>query len=181
MSEQPAIPEPYFELGSVPLERAVLHLKAWTRRPAALPDLGLRAGSELRSLGPAEWLLISDVFGGPVLLAAVARLTRELGIVAVDVSHGMAGLRLRGEGVRDVLSQGSGLDLHPRAFPVGSCTRTRLAQLPVVIDHLDPAKIDVEALLPCYELYVGASYRAYLKAWLEDASAACSGAPLSTG
>ena len=169
MSEHATSAEPGFELGHLPAERAVLHLKAWTHRPVALPDLASTGGSGLRTLGPREWLLISDALDGPRLLAAVAPVAREHGVVAIDLSHGLGGLRLRGEGARDVLSRGCGLDLHPNAFPPGSCTRARLAQLPVVIDHLGPAKNGLAAPLPCYELYVGVSYVAYLQGWLEDA------------
>jgi sarcosine oxidase gamma subunit len=46
-------------------------------------------------------------------------------------------------------------------FPAGRCTRTRLAQLAVVVDCIDPA--------PRFELYFGRSYLKYLHAWLVDA------------
>jgi sarcosine oxidase subunit gamma len=65
---------------------------------------------------------------------------------------------------RDVLSMGCGLDLHAKSFPVGSASRTRFAQLPVVLECTSSG--------PQYEVYVGASYLPYLKAWIEDAAGA---------
>jgi sarcosine oxidase subunit gamma len=152
------------ELSAIPAGPAILHLKTWKRAPASLPSLvsSAGAGARLLALGPAEWLMISESLDGPGLHAAVADLARSHGMAAVDLSQGMAGLKLQGAAARDVLASGCGLDLHPRAFPVGCCTRTRLAQLAVVIECTHPE--------PQYELYVGASYLAYLKAWLEDAA-----------
>lgn len=152
------------ELSAIPAGRAILHLKAWMRAPVSLPSLasGVGGAARLLALGPDEWLMISDSLDAPGLYGAVAALAHSHGMAAVDLSQGMAGLKLEGTAARDVLASGCGLDLHPRAFPVGHCTRTRLAQLAVVIEctHSQPQ----------YELYVGASYLPYLTAWLEDAA-----------
>jgi sarcosine oxidase subunit gamma len=154
-----------FEVRAVPAGRAILHLKTWARVGTSLPALGssLPSGARLLALGPDEWLMISDSVDGPGLHDAVAALAHAHKIAAVDVSQAMAGLQLEGSTAREVLSTGCGLDLHPKAFPIGSCTRTRLAQLPVVIE-CTPSPMR-------YELYVGASYRPYLEKWLEDAAA----------
>jgi sarcosine oxidase, subunit gamma len=153
------------ELSTVPPGRAILHLKTWTRAPVSLPGpaLGVR-DARLLALGPDEWLMMSDSIDGPGLHGAVAAPAREHGVAVVDMSHGMAGLRLGGVAARDVLSMGCGLDLHAKSFPVGSATRTRFAQLPVVIECTSSA--------PRYEIYVGASYLPYLQAWIADAAAA---------
>lgn len=151
-------------LSAIAPGRAILHLKRWTRAPAFMPGLlsSVGGGARLLALGPDEWLMISDSLGGPGLHGAVAALARSHGLAAVDLSQGMAGLELKGSAARDSLASVCGLDLHPRSFPVGRCTRTRLAQLAVVIEctHSEPR----------YELYAGASYLPYLKAWLEDAA-----------
>jgi sarcosine oxidase subunit gamma len=104
--------------------------------------------------------MMSDGIDGPGLQAGIASLARSRGLAALDVSDGMAGLELGGSAARDILSTACALDLHPKAFPAGSCTRTRLAQLPVVIVCTGTAR---------YELYVGTSYAPYLEAWLCDA------------
>jgi sarcosine oxidase, subunit gamma len=151
------------ELSAIPAGRAILHLKTWTRAPVSLP--GLASGvcdARLLALGPDEWLMMSDSIDGPGLHGALAGPAREHGIAVADLSQGMAGLELGGVAARDVLSMGCGLDLHARSFPVGSVTRTRFAQLPAVIECTNAG--------PRYELYVGASYLAYLKGWIEDAA-----------
>jgi sarcosine oxidase subunit gamma len=157
-------PTARFELTGASAGRAILHLKAWAHAPVSLPSFASRVGdARLLTLGPKEWLMVCDSLDGPSLHAAVAELARAQGMAAVDLSHGMAGLRIAGTAARDVLSMGCGLDLHARFFPAGSCTRTRLAQLAVVIEctHSEPR----------YELLVGASYAAYLQSWLQDAAA----------
>jgi sarcosine oxidase, subunit gamma len=157
-----------FELAPVSAGRAILHLKAWARAPVSLPSFASRAaGARLLALGPEEWLMVCDSVDGPSLHAAVADLARTQGMAAVDLSHGMICLRVGGTAVRDVLSMGCGLDLHTRSFPAGNCTRTRLAQLAVVIECTHPE--------PRYELYVGTSHAAYLEGWLRDAAAGTDG------
>ncbi|HEX4153412.1 MAG TPA: sarcosine oxidase subunit gamma family protein [Steroidobacteraceae bacterium] len=157
-------PDGRVHLSDLPAGRAIVHLKAWTGAAGASAGVTSLAidGARLKALGPREWLLLSDALGGPALQAAVAAWVRERGIAAVDLSQGIGGLCLAGPGVRDMLSTSCGLDLHSRSFPVGSCTRTRLAQLPVVIDHMGAE--------PRYELYVGISYLPYLRSWLLDAA-----------
>jgi sarcosine oxidase, subunit gamma len=153
-----------FELSTIPAGRAILHLKTWMRAPVSLPGLASdMRDARLLALGPDEWLMMSDSMDGPALHGAVAAPAREHGIAVVDLSQGMAGLSLGGVGAREVLSMACGLDLHAKSFSVGSATRTRFAQLPVVIECTSSA--------PRYEIYVGASYLPYLRAWVEDAAA----------
>jgi sarcosine oxidase subunit gamma len=153
-----------FELRAITPGRAILHLKTWARAPLTLADFDShgRGGARLLALGPGEWLMMSEGIDGPGLHAGVASVARSRGLAAVDLSDGMAGLQLGGGAARDILSTACGLDLHPNAFTVGSCTRTRLAQLPVVI---------VCTGMTRYELYVGTSYARYLEAWLRDSGA----------
>jgi heterotetrameric sarcosine oxidase gamma subunit len=54
------------------------------------------------------------------------------------------------------------VDFHPAKFPAGRCVRTRLAQVPVVIVHLEHST--------GYELYGARSHADYLLAWLRDAA-----------
>ncbi len=162
MAEPPPSPAPAaFGLRPTPVGRAILHLKSWGPVPPTLADLAsIQEGARPLALGPREWLLVGDGIEGSRLLASLAPFARSCGLAAVDLSDGMAGLELEGCAARDILSTACGLDLHPRAFTEGSCTRTRLAQLPVVIARPASAR---------YELYVGSSYAAYLEAWLRDA------------
>ena len=147
--------------------RAIVHLKSWLpapppalREPTVPAAPGVPTACRLLTIGPTEWLLISDTLAAHTLREHALKLHQQ-GIAAVGPSPGLAALLLEGPLARDILTQGCGLDLHPASFPLGTCTRTRLAQLPVIIDYVD--------LKPRFELYVGRSYSSYLCSWLNDA------------
>jgi heterotetrameric sarcosine oxidase gamma subunit len=143
-----------------PIEaRASVRLKAW-ESGCPRPEL---SGFHLKQLGPGEWLVVSDTVDGPTLLAVIEKQVQERPIVVVDVSHGLRALRVSGPSIREVLAKGCGLDLHPRVFPPTSCTRTRLARLPVIVHCVDPK--------PHFDLYVGRSHVLWLTGWLKDAAA----------
>lgn len=112
-------------------------------------------------LAPAEWLLISD---------GASPVPDEQGLVLTDATDGLAVLSMRGPLVRDILSKGCGLDFEPHAFPIGRCARTRLAQLPVIVDYIDEE--------PRFDLYVPRSYLRFLSDWLEDAAVEFTHGPL---
>jgi heterotetrameric sarcosine oxidase gamma subunit len=80
----------------------------------------------------------------------------------VDLTPGLAVLELSGSEVRDVLAGSCGVDFEVRQFPEGSCARTRLAQIPVVIDCIQGSGT--------FELYVPRSYESYLTNLLLDAA-----------
>ena len=143
--------------------RAIVHLKSWIpARAASLPrPPAVPANCRLLTLAPGEWLLISDTLDETALHEHAVQV-HEHGIAAAGPSTGLAALQLEGPAARDVLAKSCGLDLHPSSFPIGTCTRTRLAQLPVIIDFLEAS--------PRFELYVGRSYRSYLESWLTDAA-----------
>lgn len=155
--------------------RAVVRLKSWLPYTAGRERTGEIDGRTLPSvvgtatsaeprflcLGPNEWLAVSDVIVGPKLGKHIEHQTAAQDIAVVDVSQGLAALRVEGPAVLDVLTQGCGLDLHPRVFPEGLCARTRFAQVTLTLDHRGPDQFD---------LYVGRSYLAYLQAWLMDAA-----------
>jgi sarcosine oxidase subunit gamma len=123
----------------------------------------LEARTRLLGLGPADWLAVSDSIPGGQLHQRLAQYAGEQGIAAVNLSSGIRSIRVEGAEVREVLCKGCGLDLHPRSFGPGQCTRTRFAQLAVILDCKEPA---------CFDLSVGRSYINYLRAWLIDAAAA---------
>ena len=78
---------------------------------------------------------------------------------AVDYSPGLAGFRLTGSGVRNVLAGGTAVDLRPMKFPVDSCVRTRLAQIPAQI---------MSRQTDTFEIWVERSYVDWLESWLAD-------------
>jgi heterotetrameric sarcosine oxidase gamma subunit len=125
--------------------------------------VGITSAAEPRilCLAPNEWLLVSDVVDGPELCERIERQARPQNIAVLDVSKGLAAVRIEGPTVCDLLSKGCGLDLHSRTFPEGLCARTRFAQIPAILDRRERYQFD---------LYVGRSYLAYLQAWLTDAA-----------
>ena len=143
--------------------RASVQLKSWMPRgnTSVAAALMAPAGGRLLELAPGEWLLISDTLGPDVLRVHAREIERQ-GIAAVNVSPGLAAFSVEGLAAREIIENSCGLDLHPGKFPVGTCTRTRMAQLPVIIDAVGGA--------PRFELYVGRSYAVYLSSWLEDAA-----------
>jgi sarcosine oxidase, subunit gamma len=143
--------------------RAILELKSWmpARTPPSLPAPAAPADCRLLSWSPGEWLLISDTLDARSLRQHAHHIHHQ-GIATVSGSPGLAAIRFEGPAARDVLKDGCGLDFHPASFQTGTCTRTRLAGLPVIIDYRDAG--------PRFELYVGRSYVPYLNSWLLDAA-----------
>ncbi len=107
-------------------------------------------------LGPDEWLVVSDMDRSEALEAALEGEHRAI----VDVSDARAVLELSGADAPDVLASGCRLDL--RALESGCCAQTALARVPLL---LEPREGGV------WRLYVGRSFAAYTRAWLEDAMA----------
>lgn len=146
--------------------RATVHLKSWLScrlsPGAAAPNVP--GQFRILHLAPGEWLAVSDGIGGPALHRHLESYTREESVAAVDVSQGFGILRVAGKDAREVLSKGCGLDLHPRLFPAGYSTRTRFAQLPVIME--------CSSTSAHFDLYVARSYSTYLLSWLCDSASA---------
>ena len=156
--------------------RAVLELGSW--RPEIqtgeqalslsgreLPrEVGATRSGSLRILcrAPGKWTLISEEQSSANIIERYAGELASQGAVLVDSTGGVAVLSLTGPVARDVLMKGCGLDLHPSAFPVGRCARTRFAQMAVIIDHIDAE--------PSFRVYVARSYSTYLTDWIADAA-----------
>lgn len=96
-----------------------------------------RPGGSILWLGPDEWL----VTGGPGTAAAIAdaqtRLLAGVPHAVVDVSANRAVLDLAGPGVRDLLSTGCAIDLHPRVWRTGMCAQTVFARAQVILEQRD--------------------------------------------
>jgi sarcosine oxidase subunit gamma len=118
-------------------------------------------------LGPDEWLVTSP-FRTPEeletgLREAVSGAGTGFAGSVVDVSAQRTTLRLRGEHVRDLLSGGCSVDLHPRVFGRGAAVQTLLGQAGVVLMALDDTGTH-------YQVVVRSSFAGYLTAWLLDAA-----------
>lgn len=163
--------------------RTVLRLKSWLaeslddgepvgRAGQTLPlEVGATAYEPLRvlCLGPGDWLVVSSEQPAPRLREHLEPYLALPGLAIVDLTDGLASLKVCGPTAREVLSKGCGLDLHPRRFPAGRCARTRFAQVPVVMECLDDP--------PRFELTVARSYFRYLHEWITDATTEFKGSP----
>jgi sarcosine oxidase, subunit gamma len=146
------------------------HARALRADGQSLPlQVGEVLGGSIRVLcmGPTEWLVLSSERGAVDLRAQFASATADHGFVLIDVSDGLATLRLQGDLVRELLNKGCGVDLHPTRFPSSHCARTRFAQLSVVVECREASQ---------FELHVGRSHLQYLQLWIADAAAEWPGA-----
>jgi sarcosine oxidase subunit gamma len=133
-------------------------------------EVGATLSEPLRVLcrAPGKWTLVSEEQSPANIIERYSGELESQGAVLIDSTDGVAVLSIKGPLARDVLMKGCGLDLHPTAFPVGRCARTRFAQMAVIIDHFDAE--------PSFRLYVARSYAKYLIDWITDAAVEFQGA-----
>jgi len=112
-------------------------------------------------MGPTEWLVLAedDVREGwqDDLKSALA----DVHSGVVDLSGGQTLIEIRGERAVETLSKGTTIDLHPRRFAAGQCTRTLLAKTTAFIRVVEPGQ--------AFEIVVRRSFADYLWQWLRDA------------
>ncbi|MFN7103168.1 MAG: sarcosine oxidase subunit gamma [Pseudorhizobium sp.] len=80
-------------------------------------------------LGPDEYLVIDEGQGGLMAACAAAGVLHS----AVDVSHRNTAILVEGPGASATINAGCPLDLSPKAFPVGACTRTIFGKVEIVL------------------------------------------------
>ena len=111
-------------------------------------------------LGPDEYLLLdlaADGSSHESHASTAQNLERALEGTAhalVDVSHRQFAVEVMGPHAATILSAACPLDLDPRVFPVGMCTRTVLAKADIVLWRTGPATFHVEAWRS-FAAYVG--------------------------
>ena len=136
-----------------------------TRLGAALPSacgsVAIGDGVSVLWLSPDEFLVVSE--------EPPARLTSGLGAAlggepgsATDLSANRTTFELAGPSARAVLEKGCPLDLHPRAFEVGTAYLTLIGSVPVVL-----WKVADEL----YRILPRSSFADFLGRWLLDAMA----------
>jgi sarcosine oxidase subunit gamma len=113
-------------------------------------------GREALWLGPDEWLVVGPPGSAPAVAAELGRALDGEHHAVVDTSANRAVVELAGEGRFGLLTQGCGLDLHPRAWRPGSCAQTLLFRVPVLLQERDQAT----------RVFVRASFAAHLAGWL---------------
>lgn len=86
----------------------------------------------LLHLEPTAWLMVVESAHADAEAQSPRQAVADRAY-ALDVSGAYRVLRLEGRGVTRVLAQGCALDLGAAAFPVGRCTRTRFAEVPLIL------------------------------------------------
>ena len=121
-------------------------------------------GSEYDALwlGPDEWLLRSNEARKPELEGKLRTALGALFASVVDVGSGYTVLEASGERVRDVISRGCPLDLHPKLLHRGQCVQSHYFKASIV---LIPTADDT------FELIVRRSFADYFCRIMLDAAA----------
>lgn len=116
-------------------------------------------------LGPDEWLVTCPAHDVPGLVGALREALADVHAAITELTDGRVAFLVAGPSARAVLAKGCPLDLHPRAFPPGSCAQSLLAKAAVLIHLLE----DDPEHGPSFDVYVARSFAHYLWTWLEDA------------
>jgi sarcosine oxidase, subunit gamma len=117
-------------------------------------------------LGPDQWLVTCPAEEVARLESSLREVLADVHAAITDMTDGRVAFRVAGPSARDVLAKGCPLDLHPRAFPPGSCAQSLLAKASVLIHLLD----DDPERGPSFDVYVARSFAHYAWMWLEDAA-----------
>jgi sarcosine oxidase subunit gamma len=113
-------------------------------------------------IAPDTWLLLSALHEAADLLDAVRTACGKKPCAITDLSDAYVTLALDGPRAAEVLARGCSVDFAPSAFGPDACTRTRLAQLPVVVRRVTAER---------FECVVDRSAAQYLFDWMQDAAA----------
>jgi sarcosine oxidase subunit gamma len=127
---------------------------------AALPGPNRSSAGRRTALwvGAGRWFVVDPVRG-----ALADDLENAAGGHAItDLSHSRTVLRISGPKVRDVITQGCSVDLHPRAAKAGDCFVTSVARHSAVLHLVDDATMDI---------YVYRSFGQDLLEWLIEVAA----------
>ncbi|RDJ97265.1 sarcosine oxidase subunit gamma [Paraburkholderia lacunae] len=133
-------------------------------RPPAEPNTVAKSASyDALWLGPDEWLVRStEPVQTGALGAKLAEALQGTYSAAVDVGSGSTVVEISGECVREVLSRGCPLDLHPRLFGEGQCAQSHYFKASIV---LIPSGRDT------FEIVVRRSFADYFCRIILDAAA----------
>ncbi len=132
------------------------------RLPTKANTVAQGNGYDALWLGPDEWLVRSSEARTPELEGKLRTALGTLYASVVDVGSGYTVLEASGERVRDVISRGCPLDLHPKVLQRGQCAQSHYFKAPLV---LIPTADDT------FELIVRRSFSDYFLRIITDAAA----------
>ena len=110
--------------------------------------------------GPGQWLFIAEQKEGLGELSELAAVS--------DQSDARAALRLSGPNVRDMLTKGCMIDLHPAAFPSGAAAITSIAHIGVHLWRVDEPPDDGDGV---FDILVARSMAASFWSWASASAA----------
>lgn len=132
--------------------------------PARTPGAATHGDITLLHIGPDHWLLCAPMHQEITLAARLDRTIATRHAMVTVVSDAWRLLRLRGNGIREVLAQGVAIDLEDHAFPCGSATRCAFGKVSAVLHRVDEA-----GTRPYWDVYVDSPLERYACQWLEMA------------
>ena len=110
-------------------------------------------------IAPDTWLLMSALHEAAEIIPAVRTGCGRRSYAVTDVSDSLVTLWIEGTAAQALLARGCGLELSVSAFGAQACTRTRLAQLPVLLRRATPER---------FECVVDRSAAQWLYDWFVD-------------
>ncbi|MCC7273012.1 MAG: sarcosine oxidase subunit gamma [Alphaproteobacteria bacterium] len=112
-----------------------------------------RGGTRCLWLDPTSWLVESDDRAADIALERIA---------AIEVTDARLVLAVAGPRARDLLAVGTGVDLHPAAFPAGRVVRTLFGRVGATLFLADPE--------PVFHLHVDRPLERWIGEWLREAA-----------
>jgi heterotetrameric sarcosine oxidase gamma subunit len=160
---------------SVPPQRVTLRLQVGARsldgvnairiagRPLPITQNSWTGADPIISrIAPDTWLIQSALHEAADVMHALRKGCGRRSFVITDLSDAFVTFVLEGAESTELLARGCALDFSLAVFHTSSCTRTRLAQLPVVIRR---------ASFERFECIVDRAAAQYLYDWFQDAAA----------
>jgi sarcosine oxidase, subunit gamma len=90
-------------------------------------------GRSAARLGPDEWLLIDAAAESAQIEEAIRDALHGSFFSLVDIGYRNLAIEIAGPRARDVINAGCPLDLHDRAFPPGSATRSLFGKAEIIL------------------------------------------------
>ncbi len=134
------------------------------------PNTYLRndAETEIAWLGPRRWIVMAAQAREAEIGGALERhAAAEPLLAAASISDMLAGFEVSGRDAREILGQGTPLDLAPGAFPDDMASGTDFFGAPAIVRRRDSAE-------NLFELWIDRSLARFARDWL----AAASGGPI---
>lgn len=116
-------------------------------------------------VGPDDWFVIGPKGQASAIESQLRTALAGMHHAVTDVSGGYTVLHLSGKPVREVLTQGCPLDLHPRVFRPGSSAGSLFFKASIWLWQTDEA--------PTYEVLVRSSFMGYFWLMLERSTQEC--------